>query len=54
MLVRGLKKSRSRKAKRPTTEQKIRMLWEANGGEIIVHQSKPKTNTPPRPVFGTR
>ena len=29
-------------------------MREADGGEIIVHQSKPKTNTPPGPVFGTR
>jgi len=42
------------KGKRHTAEQKIRRLREADGGEIIVHQPKPKTNTPLGPVFGTR
>ena len=42
------------KGKRHTTEHKIHILREADGGEIIVHQPKPKTNTPPGPVFGTR
>ena len=42
------------KGKRHTTEQKLRILREADGGEIIVHQPKPKTNTPSGPVFGTR
>ena len=40
------------KGKSHTTEQKIRILREVDGGEIIVHQPKPKTDTPPSLVFG--
>ena len=40
--------------KRHTTEPKIRILREADGGKSILHQPEPKTNTPPGPVFGTR
>ena len=40
------------KGKRHTTEQKIRILRAADGGKSIVHQPKPKTNTPPGSAFG--